>query len=496
MQSNWRGTMAVVVVALISGAAGSQLVEPAHSQNETATVVQGRQTAQDLSTAFRDVIRKVQPAVVAIRTETDASSGGGQMSDEQRRQLEMLQRQFGNRFRLPEMNQPKRRSEGAGSGYVIDAQGVVLTNNHVVEDADRVYVILDDGRELRAERWETDALSDVGVVFLDPKDLDEPLPALRLGDSDRVEIGDWVLAIGNPFNVGTTSTQGIISARSRRAGLNERENYLQTDAAINPGNSGGPLVNLQGEVIGMNTAISSRSGGYDGIGFAIPSNMVRWVSDSLIETGTVERAYLGVAIDEIDQDVRRTLGVQRGVGTVVTKVSKGSPAAKAGIEEGDVIVKLGDEPINTPNELAVLVEKIKVGSSVPIELVRDDERQTVDVTFEKRPGDFDGTGESSSGSDGFDELGLKIETLTAELAEQFEYDKSQTGVVVTAVEPGSAAADKGMQPGDVITRVGRISVQDADDYRDAVGRRDATQGVLIRGKRGGNALLEVLTADD
>ena len=496
MQSNWQGTTALVVAALIGGAAGSQLVGTAHSQPEASTVVQGRQTAQDLSTAFRDVIRKVQPAVVSIRTETDASSGGGQMSDEQRRQLEMLQRQFGNRFRLPDMDQPKRRSEGTGSGYVIDPSGVVLTNNHVVEDADRVYVILDDGRELRAERWETDELSDVGVVFLDADDLDEPLPTLRLGDSDRIEIGDWVLAIGNPFNVGMTSTQGIISARSRRAGLNERENYLQTDAAINPGNSGGPLVNLQGEVIGMNTAISSRSGGYDGIGFAIPSNMVRWISDSLIESGTVERAYLGVSIGEIDQDIRRALKLDRGVGTVVTKVSDNSPAAKAGIEEGDVIVKLGDEPINDPNELAVLVEKIELGSSMPIEYVRDEERQTVDVVFEKRPGSFSRAASESASDDEFDELGLKVETLTEALAEQFEYDKSQTGVVVTEVEPGSAAADKRLQPGDVITRVGRVPVQDASDYREALGRRDATQGVLIRGKRGGNALLEVLTVDD
>ena len=497
LSQTWKGTAGVLAVAFLGSLAGNQLIGVAHSQNDRQTVVQGRQTAADLSTAFRDVIRKVQPAVVAIRSETDATSRGGRAeARRQQEMLEQLRRRFGNRVPLPELERPedspRRRSQGTGSGYIVDPSGTVLTNNHVIEDADRVYVILDDGRELRAKDWRTDERSDVGVVFLDPEDLDDPLPSLRLGDSDSVEIGDWVLAIGNPFNIGTTSTQGIISARSRQAGLNARENYLQTDAAINPGNSGGPLVNLRGEVIGMNTAISSRSGGYDGIGFAIPSNMVRWVSDSLIDEGVVKRSYIGVQLSEIDQDVREQLGVARSVGVKIEKVFGGGPADEAGLKAGDLIVKLGDEPINDPNELATLVERIRPGTEGPLEIVRDEDRRTVVVTFAEMPSDFDGESADDSGSDGFDVLGLKVETLNADLAEQFGYDATQSGVVVTEVETGSAADEKDLQAGDVITRVGSRNVDNVREYRDALDRLDTENGVLLRGKRGDRALLEVL----
>ena len=246
----------------------------------------GTRAADALSSAFRQVIKQCQPAVVAVRTETDRDENSTARNGLPEDLLDQLPPQIRRQFQMPFGGRPQQGDRpnvplrGVGSGFVVGSDGVILTNNHVIEGADRIFVTLDDGRELEATRWESDAASDVAVLFVDT---DKPLPYVRLADSDRVELGDWVLAFGNPFDIGTTTTQGIISAKQRRTGLNIRENYLQTDAAINPGNSGGPLINLRGEVIGINTAISSRSGGYDGVGFAIPANMVRWAADQLIE---------------------------------------------------------------------------------------------------------------------------------------------------------------------------------------------------------------------
>ena len=502
----WRGAASLIVAATVGGLAGSQFVETAESQNERATVVQGRQTASDLSVAFRDVIRKVQPAVVAIRTEIDADSVGSGVNSQQE-MLDQLRRQMPG-FRLPEnfkmperdFKQPGRKSEGVGSGFLLDASDrgiddpVVLTNNHVIEDADRVYVLLDDGRELKANDWRTDPRSDVAVVFLDGDRLDEKLPTVKLGASDEIEIGDLVLAIGNPFNIGTTSTQGIISGKGRQAGLNARENYLQTDAAINPGNSGGPLVNLRGEVIGINTAIRSRSGGYDGIGFAIPSRMVKWVAGELIEDGQVDRSYLGVQISGIDQDIREQLELPNGVGVAIDQVSEGSPAAKSGLKAGDVIIALGDSPVRTANGLALMVERIEPGTTETVEYVRESGREKTEVAFEAMPTDYTSIDRRDE-SDGYDELGLVVADLTPELAEQFGYDRSQSGVVVTDVKPGSAADEKDLQPGDVITRVGATNVDSVREYERAVGKLDPTGGILLRGRRGDRSLLEVLKTE-
>ena len=512
-RANWRTQAAVLGVALIGGLAGSQMVTPAMSQlglpaGQAAVdgqAVQGQRAAADLAVAFRQVIRSVQPAVVAIRSEAkaeDVAAAPRRPLDPRQRQLqEMLRRQFGGNvpFDLEQMQQSPRRkspSSGVGSGFIINGRdGFVVTNNHVIDGADEVFVTLDDGRVLQAKEWRTDPKSDVAVLFLDIDDFDRPLPEVPLGESEQVELGDWVLAIGNPFAIGTTSTQGIISGRNRTANLNDRENYLQTDAAINPGNSGGPLVNLRGEVIGVNTAIHSRSGGYDGIGFAIPSSTVRWVTDSLIDSGSVERSYIGIALTTLDPDVRLALELPAGVGVAVDQVGDG-PGKAAGLEAGDVIVSFDGRPVRTLNGLQAMVERKAPGSTAPVEISRDGARQTVTVTFEAMPQDFALRGDDTASGDSFDTLGLSVVELTPSLAEQFGVDRGQTGVVVTEIEAGSPAERKGMQVGDVIYRVGTRNVRTLGDFEDAVDNLDVSEGVLLRVRRGESVKLYFLKSDD
>ena len=488
-----------MAVAVFGGFVGSQvdfaaMTQPAAAQlaAERPTIAQGRQTAADLSVAFRDVISRVQPAVVSVRTDTKALQAQSGPSAEQRRMLEELQRRFGRGF---EFDVPDRPRSGMGSGFIIDGtKGIVLTNNHVVEGADRVTVTLDDGRKLRATDWRTDPRSDVAVLFLDPDDFSTPLPEVALGDSEAMEIGDWVLAIGNPFGIGMTSTQGIISGKNRMAGLNQRENYLQTDAAVNPGNSGGPLVNLQGKVIGINTAIRSESGGYDGVSFAIPSRMVRWVSQSLIDNGTVERSFLGVQLGPLQPEVRDLYGVNPGVGVQIERVF-GGPAKAAGLEGGDVIIGLGETEVRSLSQLQGLVERITPGSTEPLAVVRDGKRLNVDVKFEAMPDDFNALGDEEAAASSFDRFGLTVEELTGELAQAFGYPAETQGVVVTEIADDSPASQQ-LQVGDVIFRVGARPVATLAEFRRATESLDARSSVVLRVRRKDRVVLVVLSADD
>jgi serine protease Do len=288
-------------------------------------------TPDDLSLAFRDVAGRVLPAVVWIETHATAHHETADTEDGEETpnpSEELFKRFFGDDPRFKDFefpNVPQVPTEGHGSGFIIDSSGIILTNAHVVEGADKVIVHLHDGSEVRAESVTADARSDVAIIRIP---VESPLAVVPLGNSDLMQVGDWVLAAGNPFDVGVTVTAGIISATGRGPGINERENYLQTDAAINPGNSGGPLVNLNGEVVGINTAISTSSGGYDGVGFAVPVNMARWVAEQLIDGGTVQRAYLGVALEELTNDLRQAFKVPLGK-SAGAACDADTPAAKA-----------------------------------------------------------------------------------------------------------------------------------------------------------------------
>jgi len=319
--------------------------------------------ARELSTAFRSVARQTVPAVVFITVEKtlDARDPSALNNPFEGFGQDFLERFFGRRF--PEGQQPRERQQGAGSGCIISHDGLILTNHHVVGDADRVTVKLNDGREFTAKTIGTDPPSDVAVIKIDAQDL----PVLPLGDSDAMEVGDWVIAAGNPFGLTESITVGVVSAKGRsRLGIADFEDFIQTDAAINPGNSGGPLINLQGEAIGVNTAIASRSGGYMGIGFAIPSNMVKAVKDQLVTSGKVGRGYLGVRIQELTRALAQSLHIDATEGVLVADVSKGSPAAQAGLKRGDVILALNGRPTSDPGQLRNSVAMSAPGTKVPV----------------------------------------------------------------------------------------------------------------------------------
>ncbi len=447
--------------------------------------------AEALSMTFRGVAKAVLPAVVSIETRTKAvtiNQPGGVSPFED----EIFKRFFGENFKGFEQFQQRQRrmpqQHGAGSGFIIDSSGVILTNAHVVNGAERVIVKLEDGRELTATDWHADPRSDVAIIRVDAG---EPLPSVPLGNSDEMEIGDWVLALGNPFDIGTTVTSGIISAKGRNTGINERESYLQTDAAINPGNSGGPLVNLKGEVVGINTAISTRSGGYDGVGFAIPVNNARWVADQLIATGSVKRAYLGVQLQGMTPQLRKQFGVPNGQGALVAHVFDGSPASDAGIEAGDVILKFAGQDVKHSTQLQGIVEQLGVGETYPVTVLRDGSETDLQVTLREMPRDFtpamkrlSGSGTGSPETEAFNELGLEIGAVDSDAAKQLGVAEDAEGVFVTSVEPNSPAAQAGIRTGDIIEKVGTQKVNSPEEFEKAAGELSLDEGIVMLVRRG------------
>ena len=368
---------------------------------------------------------------------------------------------------------------GIGSGVVIDSSGVILTNNHVVAGGGEVTVRTHDGREYVATDVWTDPKTDLAVVKVDAKGLS----AAKLGDSDQVSIGDWVMALGQPFGLESTVTAGIISAKHRGIGITARENFLQTDAAINPGNSGGPLVNLRGEVVGINTAIHSRSGGNDGIGFAVPSNLARWVADQLIDHGSVKRAYLGVGIQPVTPALAKELNVKPRGGVIVTDVYPDTPAAKAGLESGDVIVRFGDKMVSTPQALQLAVERSPFGEELVIEIVRGGKSLQLGFEAAMQPTDFGVSVNEADNQSGkrMDDLGLEIAPLDDAVAKQLGMAGTE-GVIITSVRENSPAAEAGLAPGIVIREVNRQKVASVADFERLMAehRKDeSAEGILL-----------------
>jgi serine protease Do len=383
-------------------------------------------------------------------------------------------------FNMPEgRGMPQR---GVGSGVIVAADGIVLTNNHVVEGADEVTVELTDGREFKAAEIKTDPESDLAVIRLaGAKDL----PVAKLGDSDRLSIGDWVIAIGNPFELETTVSAGIISGKGRELGGIRRAQFLQTDAAINPGNSGGPLVNLAGEVIGINTAIASNSGGYQGVGFAIPMNLAKWVSGQLIEKGEVERAFIGVQMGPLDTKMAAKLGVASRKGVLVNDVVPGSPAAEAGVQELDVITGFDDQPVEGTRSLQEMVERSQIGKQHKLTVLRDGKPLTLSVAVKPLPreiarrggGRMPGGDKAEQETFHSEEFGLEVSDKSS-LAEQ-AYEGVE-GVVVERVDPDGLAAEAGLGPGVLIRAVGRTDVATVDEFAAAIGKESAEEGVLLK----------------
>ena len=340
-----------------------------------------------LSNVFRDVSKNVLPSVVSLRVKQKAPAGRSREDAEKffEEHPEIPER-FREFFRGGPNGQPPRGPQGMGSGSIIDRSGIILTNNHVVKDAEEVVVRLHDGREFTAIDVKGDPRTDVAIVRIEGAGKLQPL---QLGDSDATQVGDWVLAFGSPFGLDLSVTAGIISAKGRGPGITEREDFLQTDAAINPGNSGGPLIDMSGRVIGMNTAIATSTRSSAGVGFAVPVNMVRWVSRQLIEEGRVKRAWLGVGVQPIDAQVARQFDIQIGAGAIIGGVMPNSPAAKAGLSPKDIIQSFDGKTINGPRKLQSIVERLEVGKTYPVKIRRDGKQQTVKVTVAEMPATSD-----------------------------------------------------------------------------------------------------------
>ncbi len=380
-----------------------------------------------------------------------------------------------------------RRERSLGSGVIVTSDGVVLTNHHVVEGADEIRVTLPDGDELDAELVGADPHSDVAVLRL--KDA-SGLQAISFGDSDKLRLADTVLAIGNPFGVGQTVTMGIVSAIGRaNVGIADYEDFIQTDAAINPGNSGGALMNSNGELVGINTAIVSRSGGYQGVGFAIPSNMARTIMNDLIAHGRVVRGWLGVAIQNVDRDMAKALRMQQKGGVVVAGVSEDGPAASADIKPGDVIVRFDGHPVDSTGRLRNLVAGKGVGAKVTLDIVRDGKERKVTLELAELPEDERTPARTSGGRQALG--GLEVAALNSRSRKSFEIpDDVRGGVVVTDVAAGSSAEREGIEPGDVILQADRKPVETPAGFAEIF--RQAGDRVLLLVWRRGDTLFIVL----
>ena len=385
---------------------------------------------------------------------------------------------------------PMPRRTQAGSGVIISADGLVVTNYHVVRGVDKVEVTLSDGRKFTSKDIHSDPTTDIAIVRLKSA---QPLPYARLGDSSKMEIGDVVLAVGAPFGLAGSVTHGIISAKGRSLNMNLVENYIQTDAAINVGNSGGPLVNLDGEVIGINTAIRSVTGGFQGVGMAIPSNIVSDVVDQLVKTGSVKRGYIGIAMQNITPELAKQFNLDRDKGVVVVEVYDGSPAAKAGLKVGDVIVRINDRDVDNMRTLRHEVLSSHVGSTVRIVYFRNGERRTATLTIEERPKDYGlaarggrGPGlQSPSQGMTFDRIGFEVGDLTSELQNQFGY-QDQKGAIILDVRPGSLAELAGLGRGMLIVQANKKPVQSASDLKEILDSASLEKGILllVRNPRG------------
>jgi len=413
--------------------------------------------------SFAPVVKKVAPGVVKVFTTTkihNTAYNGAPESDMD----DLFRRFFGDQLpgRSPRHNNfGPQRQEGIGSGVVVSKDGYILTNNHVVDGADEVKVALQDGREFTAKVIGRDPKTDVAVIKVEGKDM----PAVPMADSDKVEVGDVVLAVGNPFGIGQTVTTGIVSATGRGGAVGlDYEDFIQTDAAINPGNSGGALVDAEGRLIGINTAILSRSGGNQGIGFAIPVNLARDVMENLVKDGHVTRGYLGVMIQDVSPSLAKEFDLKETKGALVADVTPHSPAEKAGLKDGDVILDFNGKPVTDSRHLKLEVARAKPGESVAVKILRDGHTKTLDVMVKEMPG-TEGLAKNDDhkGDDNGTLNGVTVADIDGNARRQFDVPGNLKGVVVTEVDPNSAAAEAGIRPGDVIQEINRKPVKTAEE---------------------------------
>lgn len=430
----------------------------------------------ETSRAFSDIVREVSPAVVNISSTKVFKRDANPFSDDP----------FFDFFRpFHDFDQKKWKEQSLGSGVIISEDGYIITNNHVVEKSEDIRVTLYDKRSFKGKVVGSDPKTDLAIIKISARGL----PYMRWGNSDRLKVGEFVLAIGNPYGLSHTVTMGIISAVGRaNVGIADYEDFIQTDAAINPGNSGGPLVNINGELIGINTAIFSRSGGYQGIGFAVPSNMARLVVDQLLKQGRIVRGWLGVMIQEVTPEIANKFGLKEPRGALVSDITKGSPAEKAGIMRGDIIIEYNEKQINSASSLRNFVAQTKVGSKVGIKIFRSGREFNLNVIIAELPKEMATISDEPEGNiqrNAFS--GITVYDLTKEIALQLGLNSSERGVVVVKVEPGSPADEAGLKKGDVIQEIDRKKINNTEDFRritSQVGSKEET--ILLYINRGGH----------
>lgn len=478
----WFGASFTLAAALAAGAAGYATgrdvpVAALHAQEASAPQVPRTLPA---TASYSPVVDQVAPAVVTVRVE-------GRVRPTETALPPELRDFFGGQ--LPRGMQP-RRTSGLGSGVVLRPDGYIVTNAHVVGDAERVQVEFSDRRSLDAEVVGVDEASDLAVLKVEATDL----PTVPLGDSSRVKVGDVVLALGNPLGVGQTVTMGIVSAKSRTTGLGDGsyQDFIQTDAPINQGNSGGALVSLDGELVGVNSQILSRSGGNIGLGFAIPAEMVRSVTDQLIAHGTVQRSQLGVMVQPLTADLARGLGLDDPRGALVGDVVPDSPAAKAGLQAGDVIVAIDGREVSDANALRNQVASTRPGATVTLGVVRDGKTEQRSAQLVAQEAGKPGRVAPSSHDDADDaRLGITVTPLTPQIAAQLDLPRSATGLVVTGVDPDGPAARAGLQEGDVISRANGRDVTSVASLKGALSERSGRPSVLVVMREGRSAFVAI-----
>jgi serine protease Do len=455
----WLSCLILSVALVLGGAAGSFVgVHKVFASSTVPAASVSNDSKPALQTSFAPVVKKVMPSIVnvfsskKIRNQTDNSEP-------------FLNDPFFRRFFGDESGRPsiprERKEQSLGSGVIVSPDGYILTNNHVVDDATEVKVSLGDKREFPARVVGKDSKTDLAVLKIDQTGL----PVVTLGDSTKVEVGDIVLAVGNPFGVGQTVTMGIVSATGRGGlGIEEYEDFIQTDAAINPGNSGGALINTEGQLIGINTAILSRSGGNQGIGFAIPANLAHNVMDQIVHGGKVTRAFLGVTIQPVTPDIAKSFKLSKSAGALIADVSANSPAERAGLKAGDIVTKVDGQSIVDSRALQLLIGQMKPGQTVHLSVMRDGAERDYPVTLGEQPGDKSESGSARSGNSTDQSLdGVSVETLTPELTREYGVQGNTHGVLVRGVDSDSAAAQAGLQTGDVILEVNRHPVASVEE---------------------------------
>jgi len=489
----WVAAAALGLALIVGGLTGS--VVHSSSEQATYTVASGARTQIVFEQGFSPVVKSAAPAVVNISSSRVVRAPEGSPlgpSDES-----ILRRFFGEdfmrQFRIPR----ERREHSLGSGVIVNSNGYILTNSHVVTGATNVKVALSDRREMPGKIIGIDPGTDIAVIKIDT----DHLSVLPFGDSSKVEVGDIALALGNPFGLGRTVTMGIVSATGRGGlGIEDYEDFIQTDASINPGNSGGALINVRGELIGVNTAILSPSGGSLGIGFAVPSNMVRTVMDQIVKTGKVTRGYIGVSVQDITPELAAAMKIGQTRGALIGDVDPDGPAARSGLQSGDVIVEANGKAIEDSRTLRLVVGSMAPGTQLSLRVLRNGEPRNVTVKLDELPVKETASAEPPTRQKGSSpeatqyRLGIAVVDLTPEIAQHLKVPDNVKGVVIGDVAQGSAAAEAGLQLGDVVQEVNRKPIRNVADFRSQLAAARGSNPILLLVNREGHTLYVAIEA--